>query len=490
MANEDGRARAGLVLVVVGVVLLAVSAYNTYENVAIRGDPMLPAAAELVVPLVAELALIGCGLWVYRRPGLRPYQREILTWTGVSALGVVVVIGWQVFLQQFLTGFQPIYILPSVLAIAAAIGAAAGVYASLQAAQRAELDEMRNQFRTLFDNVPDPVVGVSDDDALTVELVNPAFEEVLGMPETRIVDTNLADHIVDRDTTSARFPRQTPTEEAWVAEDILVELNGRRRRLARLEAPFEEADAPAQTGYVLYVDVTDEQMRTERLRVLTRILRHNIRNKMTVINGMAGSLGDDIASAKRQEQLDRLTRASRELTELAEQARNIDELVTDAEERPVDLAETLRHVVDGLRDQYPEVTFSLGDLTPATVTATAALPAGIEAIVQNGAEHNENPEPRVEVGLDMVAGDYAEIRVTDNGPGLDEETHALVTGQQEPTQLSHLDGLGLWLARWAVADAGGSLEFDYDGGLTVKIRLPITDTADAGDKELLTQQVK
>lgn len=47
MSKEGRRARAGLVLVVVGEGLLAVSAYNTYENVAIRGDPIAPAAPSI-----------------------------------------------------------------------------------------------------------------------------------------------------------------------------------------------------------------------------------------------------------------------------------------------------------------------------------------------------------------------------------------------------------------------------------------------------------
>ncbi|MFC7175551.1 hypothetical protein [Halosegnis marinus] len=71
------------------------------------------------------------------------------------------------------------------------------------------------------------------------------------------------------------------------------------------------------------------------------------------------------------------------------------------------------------------------------------------------------------------------MAVGDDGPGVPEMEQAVV-GREEPvTQLSHSQGLGLWLSKWLTESVGGDLGFaerDGDGRAnSVVLRLERAD---------------
>jgi signal transduction histidine kinase len=225
--------------------------------------------------------------------------------------------------------------------------------------------------------------------------------------------------------------------------------------------------------------------REERLAVLNRILRHNLRNDLNVILGYADLVEqvgerDDVVSAA-----ETIQNRGAGLVSLSEKARWIDEgLGDDAVERePIDLVTLAADAAAEVRDEYPavEVTTTL----PATATAfvAPAVETAVENVVENACEHNDAADPRVDVavgvesstasradggsdvdhGVDHAAATDADGRVhvvvSDNGPGISEYERDVVTGGRE-TALEHGSGLGLWLSRWLVEHSGGTLRFD------------------------------
>ena len=68
------------------------------------------------------------------------------------------------------------------------------------------------------------------------------------------------------------------------------------------------------------------------------------------------------------------------------------------------------------------------------------------------------------------------VTVADDGPGIPENT-VEVLARGEETQLTHGDGLGLWLVYWVVSLLGGSIEVDTptSGGTRIRLTLPTCD---------------
>jgi signal transduction histidine kinase len=223
-------------------------------------------------------------------------------------------------------------------------------------------------------------------------------------------------------------------------------------------------------GYtVTLIDVTEREIRRQRLTVLNRILRHNVRNELDVIraHAEAADLTDAVASVDRLERLSEETRRIQQLMD-----RSATDL-TPTELRPL------------LEDVVADVT--AGTNADASVTApdvTIRLDAklcryAVRHLVENAVEHNDSPSPRVAVRCERSESGVR-VAVADDGPGIPDAERAVIEAGTED-QLEHASSLGLWGANWAVQTVGGSLSFeDSDlGGTAVVITLPDVTTGDA-----------
>jgi signal transduction histidine kinase len=217
--------------------------------------------------------------------------------------------------------------------------------------------------------------------------------------------------------------------------------------------------------------------RTQRLEVMYRVLRHNLRNQLSVVLTYA----DVIAEITDDEQVHTAARsvldAGRRLGELSERARQIETaLETGREPRPVEVGGVVRGVLEDLRGAYPEVDVEVSLPDEAWVRALPSLRLAVESVCENACEHNDAEDPRVEVSVETVGStetgtadgapvgsgdrsggdDRVRIVVADNGPGLPEGDRAALREGRE-TALEHASGLGLWLAYWIVDGSGGEL---------------------------------
>lgn len=90
--------------------------------------------------------------------------------------------------------------------------------------------------------------------------------------------------------------------------------------------------------------------------------------------------------------------------------------------------------------------------------------------------HNPDDEPRVELDA-SDDGEWVELVVRDDGPGIDEMEAAAIDAGTE-TALVHCSGLGLWLVNWIVTRYGGSFAIrprEDAAGSVAAIRLPGID---------------
>lgn len=228
------------------------------------------------------------------------------------------------------------------------------------------------------------------------------------------------------------------------------------------------------TGHVYLVrDVTARHARLQRLNVLNRVLRHNLRNEMNVVYGLADALEQGTADP---EAVAADIRAKAEdLVALSDKARQMDDILEEGDGTTTDLTRVVEIECERVADEYDatvEATVPSG-----RVPVAAALGTVVRNLVENAAQHNSSPEPWVEVRV-RVDGDEAELAVVDNGPGIPDQERVAVDTEAE-SQLEHASGLGLWVANWGVSSAGGALDIaDREGGGTVvTVTVPL-----AGDR--------
>lgn len=261
-----------------------------------------------------------------------------------------------------------------------------------------------------------------------------------------------------------------------VVRDFEYEARGKeggRRWLSMNARVLDETDDGARviTGFTW--DTTDRKRHEQQLAVLGRVLRHNLRNALTVIEGQADILASgqsDSAVEARQTISDR----AETLLKLADKERAIVDLLRGAPETVTrDLCAITQAVQQSLQDEYPEATIALSCSDSSPVAVCLRFEQAIRELIENAIVHAESDTPTVSLSI-RLDDDTAEIEVRDTGPRIPEVERQVLRGQTDESPLYHSAGIGLFLVRQAVHCSNGALYFEENDpqGNVVRIRLP------------------
>lgn len=331
---------------------------------------------------------------------------------------------------------------------------------------------------------------VTDTDG-TIRYVNPAFEEITGYAASEAIGRTPDLLAGERDSTAAW--EAAADGSVWEGDVQNRRKGGERYWARRTVAPVADENGEITAIVAIEVDVTDRRVRQQRLTVLNRVLRHNLRNRMNVIAGNTSLMLDETSdSPDVLEPAERIRDTAAELIELSEKAHTAERLIDSVEHetRRVEFGALLADVESELTAKFPDRSVTVSYPETSGVTVDSALRPALLELAYNGLEHDEgDPHVRIDAAVDD-GGDRTAVTVTvaDDGPGLpDHEREVLESGDE--SALKHGSGLGLWLVNWLVVQCGGRLEIDVDGsGTTVTVSVPArTDRPARADDRSIPQ---
>jgi PAS domain S-box-containing protein len=353
----------------------------------------------------------------------------------------------------------------------------------------AETDARRERLRTIEQRyrrmVEQDLFGIYIIQGGLIRFANRRAAELFGYEPEEMVDRLTAFDVVDPDDHDRLRENIRKREEGEVAE-LRYELTGVRKDGTRFEfevhsGVVEYEGDPALLGAI--IDITDRKRRRQRLRVLNRVLRHNLRNDLNVVIGrMEDAVGRlrDHGDDRGAEVVGRGLDEARGLVSTSEKLRKIQAtLDRDARDEPViDAAEAVDRSVTAARESYPAATVVTDLPDRAPVRADRAFDLVVENLVENAIEHNGD-DPVVEVTLtelDRGRGNWYELSVADDGAGISKQEQVVVDESVEVTPLRHSSGVGLWTVAWVVQSFDGSVDIEADdGGTVVTVRLRAAD---------------
>lgn len=334
--------------------------------------------------------------------------------------------------------------------------------------------EMQAQGETVQQAIEqaDPAIAILDEDGV-VEYVNAAFESVYGYAKSEAIGSPLA-RFLPEDVDAERLLTAVREGSRW-REEIVKHRKEGRRFYADLSVAAVPVEGGTRTKYVAVAsDITALKEREQRLQVLNRVLRHNLRNDVSVIRTGAELIADGEATSPCTV-ADRVVETADELVAMSEKVRKASAALDESGGGGrVVLADVLADVAERLESAFPSGTVVV-DVPDDVVLETNArqLEVVFDNLIENGLEHGGDA-PTVDVALAGTDASERTVRVTvsDDGPGIpDHELAVLEAGEETP--LEHGSGLGLWLVESAVTSLGGALSFETDRtGTTARVDLP------------------
>jgi PAS domain S-box-containing protein len=327
-----------------------------------------------------------------------------------------------------------------------------------------------------FTEVNDALVGFTGLDRET--LIGSHVSIILDDEDVRRCEAGIRELVYgDESTMTAEVTVTTAAGEARECEINIAllptdtdEREGASPDGDRDRASNPDPDPPFGGTVGVIRDITARERRRQRLAVLDRVLRHNIRNKINVVHGRAEQVqaeGDLPPSVS--EDVAAITDASEELLDVAEKARAFHRSLS-APPRTRDLVDLIEAALRGVDGDGTAVDTSLP--AEASVIADDGLELAIDELLSNAFENASDPSAvHVRVGRAEVDGhEWVELAVGDDGDGIPRSERAPLDGTVE-SSLAHGSGIGLWLVAWSVRRAGGRVTYDQAGDRTTVVLL-------------------
>jgi PAS domain S-box-containing protein len=340
---------------------------------------------------------------------------------------------------------------------------------------RLSLDEESHyRYRRLVEMAPAPI-NIFDETGDSI-WGNDAVFELLGLDSRHeLVGRSIFEFVHPDDRPVARRELETVIEEKDSVGPTAMKLlrpDGQLRhiRIATAIGRYLGADI----GQAIIVDVTEREELYRQLTVLSTWLRHNIRNEMNIVHGIAGEIrrGNVESTGERAAEIQAHVE---HLVEQADREREMVDLLVDPPTPvSIDIADAIEDRIQAKRSEHPHAEIDgIGEDT-VEITAIPQLPRAIEELIENAIRHNDAETPHVRISLDRPDRTTFEIRVRDNGPGIPPIERELLWLEQPVDQLNHGSGLGLLFVYSVVTQSDGSLRFgdNEPRGSVVTVSIP------------------
>jgi signal transduction histidine kinase len=328
--------------------------------------------------------------------------------------------------------------------------------------------------------------------------IRPARQSVLKRMEEGIIILDRHDNIVDLNDraatvldTNASNPLGSPVETVIPQfETLAVEKSQSGQGVLSLGdngraydiSVSEVTDVHGRTaGQIVSLhDISEYLRQQQRLEVLNRVFRHNIRTNIQVIISQVDYLADHNSKQRAQKtqeealEIEEFSNKIRAVLDVFKQGRNGPD--------PVRLDTIVYQCVDSARTNHPEVTVH-GDSVSDSLYVHSIMNDVLLNVIENAVQHNDNPDPQVWVDVETTNGSVR-ITVKDNGPGInDEEITLLREGTETP--LEHGTGLGLALVVWGTEIIGGEVTFEDNDptGAVVTLSVPVLSRTSDGTED-------
>jgi PAS domain S-box-containing protein len=387
-----------------------------------------------------------------------------------------------------------------------------GMVLSVDVTERQRSERQRRlseeRFRTLLETAPDPIFGVAADGRIT--FASPRAKAVLGYEPDELVGQPIETLVPQRRRDVHRSHR-----DAYVAAPTTRSMGAGRELFARRKDGSEIAveislgvadDRAGSVTTAVMVDITERTQLAQQLRQAQKLeavgqlaggVAHDFNNLLLVISGYCAAARDEIGDGPGAGDLAEVQRAAERASGLIRQllAFSRRQVLNPVQLDLGDVARGVLPMLERLIGEDVEVVLRTDARLPGvhadrtqieqvimnlSVNARDAMPTGGTLTIETRALALDDSYAGQH--LDIEAGRYVCLSVTDTGTGIDPEIAAhLFEPFYTSKEVGRGTGLGLATVHGIVTQSGGTISVYSEPGLgaAFKVYLPASTGAPA-----------
>ena len=331
-----------------------------------------------------------------------------------------------------------------------------------------ELENATERYQTIFEESTDGILLI-DPDQDTIYEANPRACELLGYDHETLVTLSPADIFPDETDRTDTFAEAVV--QGWADGFTCRTKNGRKTNVD-ISASVITLDGRSLLLASLR-DITERKRHEQRLQVLSRIFRHNLRNDGNVIQGHADILSDALSESTLEASARQIRETIDEILELSSKVRRVQDILDRNNIDPSSVGEMLRSHQTWVAQAYPEATLLI-EVPEQDALVGRRLSVAMTEAIENAAKHAESaPTIEISAGVEQDR-DRVWIEIKDDGPGIpDQELEVMRSGSETPQ--THGSGIGLWLMYWMIESLGGELSVQRTepDGTVISMAVPL-----------------
>jgi len=332
-----------------------------------------------------------------------------------------------------------------------------------------EAERMALERREAFDAIEDPIFIL--DKNHEIMSVNKSALDFLEVSEEEIIGGKCYEFFHDEESPIKNCPLEKSIEAGEAKEEEFYEPIFDKHFLVRTHPIFTDGESPNTFVHQIQ-DITERVKAEEHKDFLHSLLRHDVRNKIQVIQGYNELVKDFDLPEEAEEYISKGNKGAKEAAEIIDKVRELRE-AQEEDVRTVELDVTIKEAVDQESALAEEKGFEI-DLPSCEgkceVIAGDLLDRVFSNIIENSVQHSNGSKIHVRVEEDEE--DFVCI-IEDDGKGIFDEEKEKIFEKGYTENESGGTGLGMFLVGSLVDIYGGEIEVkDSDlGGARFDIHL-------------------
>ena len=362
-----------------------------------------------------------------------------------------------------------------------------------------QVENERAQLAVILARLSTGVIALTGDGR--IRIANEAASQILDTDLTAMTGETLSELAASSPTLDqfmSAFERHLDSSEPAWRESIVLRTEAGRRELACAATELTAEDVGPNGTVIVFDDVTNllQAQRDAAWGEVARRLAHEIKNPLTPIQLSAERIRRRYLSTMKDMEAQVLDRATHTIVQQVEAMRDMVNAFSEYARAPeihlsrFKLNQLIQEVafLYSAQDTQPELVLHLAEDVGDVEADAVRVRQVLHNLIRNSMEALAGRKnSRVEISTRLLGrqpADFAEIRVEDNGPGIDPDTMDQLFDPYVTTK-SKGTGLGLAIVKKLVEEHGGNViaENRPNGGASVCIRIPVGEHTEDGSTD-------